>query len=98
MENSIVKRIDDLGRITVPREFRMKFSIHEYDPIVMKLTENGILIKPYRKTEGLKPYLHTLRGAISELEWLTEKDKERLLEIEAAFETEIKTFEENRYE
>ena len=98
MENSIVKRIDDLGRITVPREFRMKFSIHEYDPIVMELTENGILIKPYRKSEVLKTYLHTLRGAISELEWLTEKDKERLLEIEAAFETEIKTLEENHYE
>lgn len=98
MENKIIKRIDDIGRITVPREFRMKLGICDLEPMEMELTEDGILIKPYRKTEGLRPHLDNLRGAICELEWLTEKDKDRLLEKEAAFEAEIRAIEEGRYE
>ena len=94
MENSVVKKIDDLGRITLPREFRMKFGIYNQGPVTMELTEDGILIKPYYKvTDGLSSYLQILRDAICNLEWVTEEDKDRLLEKEAVFEAEIKAME-----
>ena len=64
MENCIIKRIDDLGRITVPREFRMKLGIQHNAPMTMEQTEDGILIKPCSRVEGLRPHLDNLRGAI----------------------------------
>lgn len=93
MENSVIKRIDDLGRVTVPREFRLKLGIYDQGPVTVELVDDGILIKPCSKVEGLRLYLDNLRGAIRELEWVSEDDKDRLLEKEAAFEAEIRSIE-----
>ena len=42
----IVRRMDDLGRIVVPKELRTTYGIKEGDPIEMMTDERGILLAP----------------------------------------------------
>ena len=44
----IVRRIDDLGRIVIPREIRRRLEVTEGDPFEIFLTKDGeIILKPY---------------------------------------------------
>lgn len=43
----IIRRIDDLGRIVIPKEIRHSWKIREGDPIELCLTDNGLLLKKY---------------------------------------------------
>ena len=45
----IVRRIDDLGRIVLPREIRKNFGIKEGDPLEIFTTKGEICLVPYRK-------------------------------------------------
>ena len=45
----IVRRIDDLGRIVIPKEIRRQLKIGESDPVEIFLSRDGeIILKPYR--------------------------------------------------
>lgn len=44
----IIRRIDNLGRIAIPKEIRRKFKFNENEPIEMCIAEEGILLKPYK--------------------------------------------------
>ena len=45
----IIRRIDDLGRIVIPREIRRQLKIGESDPLEIFLSRDGeIILKPYR--------------------------------------------------
>ena len=47
----IVRRIDDLGRIVIPKEIRRVFKIKEGDPLEIFTERDGsIIIKRYRKS------------------------------------------------
>jgi len=49
----IVRRIDDLGRIVVPKEIRRVLKIEENDPVEIYTNENGdIVIKKYSVLSG----------------------------------------------
>jgi bifunctional DNA-binding transcriptional regulator/antitoxin component of YhaV-PrlF toxin-antitoxin module len=43
----IVRRIDKLGRIVIPMEFRREYSINDDAKLEIMLYENGIFIKPW---------------------------------------------------
>ena len=43
----IVRRIDDLGRIVIPKEIRRTMRIREGDPLEIFLHEGGVLFKKY---------------------------------------------------
>lgn len=43
----IVRRIDDLGRVVIPKEIRRTLKIREGDPFVISVTENGVLFEKY---------------------------------------------------
>ena len=40
----IVRRIDDLGRVVIPKEIRRTMRIREGDPLLMILTKDEIFI------------------------------------------------------
>ena len=47
----IVRRIDDLGRIVIPKEIRRYLSIKEGDPLEVQYNRNGeIIIRKYHKS------------------------------------------------
>lgn len=41
----IVRRIDDLGRIVIPKEIRKAFAIKEGDPMEIYIKDHSIIIK-----------------------------------------------------
>ena len=43
----IIRRIDDLGRIVIPKEIRRKFKFNVGEPVEICIAEEGILLKPY---------------------------------------------------
>lgn len=44
----VVRRVDDLGRIIIPKEIRNSLMIHEGDPLEIFTTEDGeLLLKHY---------------------------------------------------
>ena len=46
----IVRRIDDLGRIAIPKEIRQTLNIKEGDPLEMFVDEEGLILQPYEWT------------------------------------------------
>ena len=48
----IIRRIDDLGRINIPKEIRRKLKVNEGDPFEIFMTREGeVILKPYRTEE-----------------------------------------------
>lgn len=43
----IVRRIDDLGRVVIPKEIRRTMKIREGDPLIISTTECGVLFEKY---------------------------------------------------
>ena len=43
----IVRRIDDLGRVVIPREIRRSLKIHEGDPLEILIEKNCVCFKKY---------------------------------------------------
>jgi AbrB family looped-hinge helix DNA binding protein len=72
----IVRRVDDLGRIVLPKEIRKIFEIEEGDPIEIYVNEYGIVMKKYNTSVGLKELVGKL-----EREFLDVKDD---IEVETA--------------
>ena len=44
----IVRRIDDLGRVVIPKEIRRAMGIREGDPLEIYTTENGVVFQRYK--------------------------------------------------
>lgn len=46
----IIRRIDDLGRIVIPKEIRRSLGIKEGDPLEVFTTRDGeVILKPYQE-------------------------------------------------
>lgn len=43
----IIRRIDDLGRVVIPKEIRLSLSIHEGDPLEIFVHEDCVCFKKY---------------------------------------------------
>lgn len=43
----IVRRIDDLGRVVIPKEIRRNFGIREGDPLEISTSKEGIMLRRY---------------------------------------------------
>lgn len=45
----IVRRIDDLGRVVIPKEIRRTLAIREGDPLEIYTTDGGVLFRKYEQ-------------------------------------------------
>jgi transcriptional pleiotropic regulator of transition state genes len=48
-ESGIVRKVDPLGRIVIPKEIRRVMSINEGDPLEIVKDVNGILLRKYNR-------------------------------------------------
>ncbi len=48
-ESGIVRKVDPLGRIVIPKEIRKVMSINEGDPLEIVKDNNGILLMKYHR-------------------------------------------------
>lgn len=44
---SIVRKLDELGRVVIPKEIRERFDINEKDPIEIYVEGSSIILKKY---------------------------------------------------
>ena len=51
----IIRRIDDLGRIVIPKEIRRQLKVDEGDPFEIFMTKEGeVILKPYKQEYTLR--------------------------------------------
>lgn len=85
----IVRRIDDLGRVVVPKEIRRSLGIRDGDPLEVFLdNQGGIIFKPYKVDEG-----QILSAAIEQLYNMGQYERSEALKKllkENGFETKSK--------
>ena len=64
----IVRRIDDLGRIVIPKEIRRTMRIREGDPMEIFTSREGeILLKKYSPVGELSEFAHSLADSMSQV-------------------------------
>lgn len=44
----MVRRLDDLGRVVIPKEMRTGLGLKEGDPVEFYVDHEGIVVRPYR--------------------------------------------------
>lgn len=49
----IIRRIDDLGRVVIPKEIRRTMHIHEGDPLEIYLDNGNVCFKPYTPLDNI---------------------------------------------
>lgn len=52
----IIRRVDDLGRVVIPKEIRRRAGIREGDPLEISLYEDGVCFKKYTTNKLEKVY------------------------------------------
>ena len=75
----VVRRIDDLGRVVIPKEIRKTLRIKEGDPLeIFTDKEGGIILKKYSPigelTEFASGYAETLSKTTGHIAFITDKD------------------------
>lgn len=65
-ETCIIRRIDDLGRIAIPKEIRQKLHIHEGDPMELFFDDEVVAFRKYNPTVGLMGSLERFKDDIYE--------------------------------
>ena len=59
-QNSSIRRIDDLGRIVIPKDIRKKMHIKENEPLELYVENDEIIIKKYSSLIDIKDYINDL--------------------------------------
>ena len=75
----VVRRIDDLGRIVIPKEIRKVLKIREGDPLEIYTEQNGeVILKKYSPigelSEFAGEYAETLSKTTGHIACITDKD------------------------
>jgi len=71
---SIIRRIDDLGRISIPKEIRRAFFINDGMPLEISTTKDSIVLKRYRPEIPVLDVVDELRRALEDNSCYLEKD------------------------
>lgn len=80
MKNTgIVRKIDELGRIVIPKEIRNVLKIDSYDDLEIYVDNNSIILKKFLLLESDKEYNNKLILSLSDLTngniYLSDKEK-----------------------
>lgn len=60
----IIRRIDDLGRIVIPKEIRRIYGIADVTPIEIFTDSDGIILRKYRTEDELMNTVNVLSDAV----------------------------------
>lgn len=74
----IIRRIDDLGRVVIPREIRRTLHIIEGDPLELFVEDGAVIFKRYRPSVELARAVKEIRNSVDEaaLDYPTERRAE----------------------
>ena len=63
-ETGIIRKMDELGRIVIPKEVRRLLDLKEGDSLELFLHEQGVFYKKYSPAKPVKACLATLKEAV----------------------------------
>lgn len=66
-KSGITRRIDELGRIVVPKEIRYNLGIRDGEPLEIYTEDNMVIIKKYSQVENIKELSMTICNIISDV-------------------------------
>ena len=79
MNTGIVRKIDELGRIVIPKEIRKSLNIRNGEDVQIFIRDEEIVLKKYRKLltvkDSAKKYLYSFRKITDSTVFITDKDK-----------------------
>ena len=61
----IVRRIDDLGRVVIPKEIRRNMNIREGDPLEIFIEDGGVVFKKYSLLSSFAPQAAHIQKVLS---------------------------------
>lgn len=76
----IIRRIDELGRIVIPKEIRRQLGLRESTPMELFVEGNSVLFKKYVPEENLIDRIKDFEDAFVDLKF--EMDREQAAQIE----------------
>jgi len=62
----IIRRIDDLGRVVIPKEIRRTLRIHEGDPMELCVHDGGVFLKKYSAIGELGSFAQNFADSLFE--------------------------------
>ena len=94
-ETGIIRRMDDLGRIVIPKEIRRLLNLREGDALELFLHEQGVFYKKYDPAKPVKACLATLKEAVMDEPALecSEEVMQKISELEDLLAREYKAGE-----
>ncbi len=84
-----IRKIDKLGRICLPVEFRRRENLQTDDKVEMIVTDDGLLMQKYEEGDKLMAAMSRLKEAIIKDSRIYEKLKDRYLERLDLLEAEV---------
>ena len=67
MKTGMVRKIDELGRIVIPKEIRNSLRLNTGDSVEIFIEDNKILLKKYSTLLGLEEELFNISKVINEM-------------------------------
>ena len=71
MKTGIIRRIDDLGRIVIPKEIRRKFNMHEGDLLEISLDGNKVCYELHIPSDDYKDKIMRIINDLEKDDYLT---------------------------
>lgn len=77
MATGIIRRIDDLGRVVIPKEIRRSMNIHEGDPLEIYTdpAENAIVFIPYKAMGYDEKIKNLMEELYIEMTWYNDREE-----------------------
>lgn len=93
MRSGIIRRVDDLGRILIPKEIRRTLQIREGDPLEISVEEGHIVIEPYIASGDYKTAIKRIVDNIKQDSTYTEDEKRRASFVVSQLEAVIESLD-----
>ena len=83
----VVRRIDDLGRIVIPKEIRRNLKINEGDSLEIFVDSSGIILKKYSLLDNMSEISASLVNVARKIygKNIVITDKERVIAVSKEF-------------
>lgn len=78
MKTGMIRRIDDLGRVVIPKEIRRKLNIKEGDPLELSFDGNKVIFELYVPPCDYEDSINRIIERLKQDEYLS-KDKNKAI-------------------
>lgn len=67
METGMIRRVDELGRVVIPKEIRKTFRIKEGEPLEIYTEKECLILKKYSPVESVENFAECIGESLSEI-------------------------------